>query len=64
MLTLGFNIFTRFESRKLDDLRTDVTVEIAKNYDGKVVPYFWLTGFRVSIAIQMKSGDSKQLTTT
>ena len=37
LLTLG-----RFESKKLADLRDDVKGEIAKPYEGKVVPYFWL----------------------
>jgi len=34
VLTLGFNSFTRFGSKKLDDLRGDVKVEIAKHYEG------------------------------
>ena len=42
VLTLGFNKFTRFGSKKLADLRDDVKGEIAKPYEGKVVPYFWL----------------------
>ena len=42
VLTLGFNKFTRFGSKKLVDLRDDVKGEIAKYYEGKVVPYFWL----------------------
>ena len=42
VLTLGFNKFTRFGSKKLADLRDDVKGEIVKPYEGKVVPYFWL----------------------
>ena len=30
----------RFGSKKLSDLRDDVKGEIAKPYEGKVVPYF------------------------
>jgi len=42
MLTLGFNKFTRFGSKKLADLHDDVKGEIDKSYEGKVVPCFWL----------------------
>ena len=60
VLTLGFNSFTRFGSRKLDHLRADVTVEIAKNYDGKVVPYFWLRQqqMQVEVASKKRKADS------
>ena len=40
VLTLGFNKFTRFRSKKLADLCDEVKGEIAKPYEGKVVPYF------------------------
>jgi len=42
VLTLGFNKFTRFGSKKWTDLRDDVKGEVAKSYEGNVVPYFWL----------------------
>ena len=42
MLTLGFNKFMRFGSKKLADLRDDVKGEIAKTYEEEVVPYFLL----------------------
>ena len=60
MLILGFNSFTRFGSRQLDGLRADVTVEIAKNYDGKVVPYFWLRQqqMQVKVASKKQKADS------
>ena len=54
VLTLGFNSFTRFGSKKLDDLRGYVKVEIAKNYEGRVVPYFWLRQQQKQVEVASK----------